>query len=287
MHISIIDKEIAGSLESQRVVQAARKRGHEGRIMNFRSVSHFHSLLPLLGKAVFWRTSNLNWMNERPAVLQHLGNKIFVQEAWRQHNALPSKLYQYEVLGTQARLPLIPTHHFTSRSELNQVIQDGSLTWPIVQKPAVGRQGNGVTKLQKLSDIVIAEENIRNFIYQPFIPNHGDYRVIFLGGKTLSVIHRTPRSGTWLNNLKQGGSAKEVLDPDLISRLDAFAQEVYRVFTLPFFGIDVIAQEPGDELFLLEINSVPGWVGFEKVTGINVADRIIEWIEVTYASKIE
>ncbi|MGE0377669.1 MAG: hypothetical protein AB7Q45_19840 [Planctomycetaceae bacterium] len=31
--------------------------------------------------------------------------------------------------------------------------------------------------------------------------------------------------------------------------------------------------------FVLEVNAVPGWQAFRKVTGVDVAARMVEWLE--------
>ena len=43
-------------------------------------------------------------------------------------------------------------------------------------------------------------------------------------------------------------------------------------------GVDLLYDQSG-ELFVIEVNAVPGWRAFSRTTGIDVADRFLQWIE--------
>ena len=43
-------------------------------------------------------------------------------------------------------------------------------------------------------------------------------------------------------------------------------------------GVDLLYDQTG-ELFVIEVNAVPGWRAFTRTTGIDVADQLVQWIE--------
>ena len=45
-----------------------------------------------------------------------------------------------------------------------------------------------------------------------------------------------------------------------------------------FAGVDLLYDHCGD-CFVLEVNAVPGWRVFQRVTGINIANHVIQWLE--------
>jgi ribosomal protein S6--L-glutamate ligase len=76
------------------------------------------------------------------------------------------------------------------------------------------------------------------------------------------------------SNLHQGGTGKAVKLNDDEKRT---ALRAAKAMGLQICGVDMIQSERGP--LVLEVNSAPGLEGIEKVTGRNIAGKIVEYIE--------
>ena len=65
---------------------------------------------------------------------------------------------------------------------------------------------------------------------------------------------------------------------DLTAEEQKLAIDATRIMGLGVAGVDLLQADRGP--VVLEVNSSPGLEGIENTTGIDVADRIIEWLEV-------
>jgi len=188
------------------------------------------------------------------------------------------KLYQQKFIENLKAAQTIPTFHFQSKSELEKSIADEKLSFPFIKKPDFGMQGNDISLLKKPTDLEsIDEEVIEKYIFQPFIKNSGDFRVLVLGGKALGAIKRTAKKGSYLNNISQGGSAEKVTNKKILSELTDIAIRIASAFNLAFCGVDIIYDEKIKKYRFLEVNSAPEWKGFQSSTGIVVARKILEY----------
>ncbi|MDP4918087.1 MAG: 30S ribosomal protein S6--L-glutamate ligase, partial [Haliea sp.] len=80
--------------------------------------------------------------------------------------------------------------------------------------------------------------------------------------------------GEYRSNLHRGGTAEVIkLRPDE-RRL---AVKAARVMGLDLAGVDILRSNHGS--LVIEVNSSPGLEGIEKATGIDIANKIIEYIE--------
>ena len=228
-----------------------------------------------LGNVVIYRTSDLTSREERTehlaAIMEDrtLLNEMIVAEA-----NVRFKAWQQQRIAEQTDLNTISTFRATSHDELAQLVANGQLAWPFIQKPNGGVKGKDVALVQSM-DEVVAEEDIGRFIFQPFIKHDGDCRVLLIGGEVVGIMKRTAAPGTILNNISQGGQGTYVKDAGLIRELTTIGQAVISAFPLHIAGLDVIKDEDTGTLYFLEINLMPGWRGFEEVAGVGVGKRII------------
>lgn len=155
--------------------------------------------------------------------------------------------------------------------------------FPLVIKTTLGSAGKGV-------DIVSTKEDIINFmqnqlklgittftkklsyVLQEYISeNNGeDYRILCVRDKCLGVIKRKAQSG-FKSNVSLGGTVENVTDrPDL----EEMALNVMQKSGLFMGGIDFIDTKDGSKA--IEINASPQFEGFERATGIDVAENVIK-----------
>jgi len=55
------------------------------------------------------------------------------------------------------------------------------------------------------------------------------------------------------------------------------------VVGVDYAGVDLLPSADG-ELYLLEVNSIPGWKGLQLTTPVNIAGEIIAYLETGLAS---
>jgi ribosomal protein S6--L-glutamate ligase len=151
---------------------------------------------------------------------------------------------------------------------------------PLVVKLIEGTQGVGVilAETKKAAQAVI--EAFRgldaNILVQEYIKEAGgsDVRCFVVGGKVVASMKRQAGPGEFRSNLHRGGTAEKVkITPEERST----AVRAARTMGLNISGVDVLRSNHG--AVVMEVNSSPGLEGIEKSTGVDVAAKIIEFIE--------
>jgi ribosomal protein S6--L-glutamate ligase len=142
---------------------------------------------------------------------------------------------------------------------------------PLVLKILEGTQGVGVV----LVDSEKAAKSVLdafygmdvNLLVQEYIEEAGgaDIRAFVVNGEVVGAMKRQGAEGDFRSNLHQGGSAT----------LTAIAAA--KAMGLGVCGVDMIPSKRGP--LVMEVNSSPGLEGIEKSTNINIAAKIMEYIE--------
>ncbi len=151
---------------------------------------------------------------------------------------------------------------------------------PIVIKLLEGTQGLGVVLADTDRSATSVVEAFRatgtNILLQEFIKESGgtDIRAIVVGGKVIAAMKRTGAEGDFRSNLHRGGSAQVIkLSPEERST----AVRAAKSMGLNVCGVDMLRANHGP--VVMEVNSSPGLEGVEKATGLDVAGKIIEYLE--------
>lgn len=151
---------------------------------------------------------------------------------------------------------------------------------PVVIKLLEGTQGLGVvladTDRSAKSIVEAFRATNTNILVQEFIKESGgtDIRAIVVGGKVIAAMKRTGAEGDFRSNLHRGGSAQVIkLSPEERSTAIRSA----KAMGLNVCGVDMLRANHGP--VVMEVNSSPGLEGVEKATGLDVAGKIIEYIE--------
>lgn len=151
---------------------------------------------------------------------------------------------------------------------------------PLVIKLLEGTQGIGVVlaETRKAAESVI--EAFRgldaNILVQEFIHEAGgaDIRCFVVGEKVVAAMMRRAAPGEFRSNLHRGGTAEKVrITPEERST----AVRSAKAMGLGVAGVDLLRSNHGP--VVMEVNSSPGLEGIEKATEIDVAGKIIEFIE--------
>jgi ribosomal protein S6--L-glutamate ligase len=146
----------------------------------------------------------------------------------------------------------------------------------VVVKPLFGSEGRGmvrVTHAELAWRTFRAIERMQSVLYvQRFIEHSGwDLRAFVLNGRVLAAVKRVS-AGDWRTNVSQGATAEPV-------RLTADHEELAlrasaAVGTLAA-GVDLLPGRDG-EMYVIEVNAVPGWRALAPATGVDVARAMIE-----------
>jgi ribosomal protein S6--L-glutamate ligase len=151
---------------------------------------------------------------------------------------------------------------------------------PIVIKLLEGTQGLGVVLADTNRSAKSVVEAFRaantNILLQEFIKEAGgtDIRAIVVGGKVIAAMKRTGAAGDFRSNLHRGGSAEIIkLSPE--ERVTAV--RAAKSMGLNVCGVDMLRANHGP--VVMEVNSSPGLEGVENATGLDIAGKIIEYIE--------
>ena len=95
-----------------------------------------------------------------------------------------------------------------------------------------------------------------------------------VGGKAIGAMMRKAKKGDFRANVHAGGSAeKYALTPEA----EKLAGRLATLMDLDIAGVDLLLDKSG--FTVCEINSGPGFEGFERVTDIDVVEAVIKHIK--------
>ncbi|MHA1371031.1 MAG: ATP-grasp domain-containing protein [Promethearchaeota archaeon] len=114
-------------------------------------------------------------------------------------------------------------------------------------------------------------------LLQEFINNYGhDKRVLIIDGVILGAEKRSAAIGgeSWIYNISKGGVGSPAT---LSSKERDLVLSAFKLLKQFFSGIDLISDLDGNH-YILEVNSCPGFKGFEKYLNIDVATFLINYL---------
>jgi len=152
---------------------------------------------------------------------------------------------------------------------------------PVIIKVARGTHGNGVVlaETRKAAKAVMQAFYVEgvSFIVQEFIAESAgvDIRAFVVNGKVVASMVRQSLDDDFRSNLHQGG---EGIPVRLTLEERRTAQKAAKAVGLSVCGVDMMRSDRGP--LVLEVNASPGF-GIEKVTGRDVASKVIDYAEIT------
>lgn len=174
----------------------------------------------------------------------------------------------------------LPDTTFAHESKFTEDIIETVGGAPVVIKLLEGTQGIGVVLAdtdRSAKSMVEAFRGVNvNILVQRFVKEAGssDVRAFVIGDKVVAAMMRTGADGDFRSNLHRGGSAKVI---KLTPAERRTALKAAKAMGLNVCGVDMLRANDGP--VVMEVNSSPGLEGLENATGIDVADKIIEFIE--------
>lgn len=150
---------------------------------------------------------------------------------------------------------------------------------PVIIKVARGTHGKGVVlaETRKAAEAVMQAFYVEgvNFLVQEYVSESAgeDIRAFVVNGKVVASMKRQSLDDDFRSNLHQGGEGTPV---KLTDEERKTAQKAAKAMGLTICGVDMMRSGRGP--LVLEVNASPGF-GIEKVTGHNVAEKIIDYVE--------
>jgi RimK family alpha-L-glutamate ligase len=148
----------------------------------------------------------------------------------------------------------------------------------VVVKPLFGSMGFGIARLEDpdVADRVFRALEIERAVYylQETLAHDGrDLRAMVVGARVLGAMERT--AAGFRTNLARGGTAHAAT---LTAEQEDLALRTARALDADYAGVDLLRTAEGRD-YVVEVNGIPGWQGFERATGIDVAAAIVDHLE--------
>jgi RimK family alpha-L-glutamate ligase len=148
----------------------------------------------------------------------------------------------------------------------------------VVMKPLFGSEGRGIVRL---SDEAIALrafkalEQIGSVFYlQEFVEHEGcDLRLLVIGDEVLGM--KRHNADDWRTNISRGAVGQTLQVTDELAEL---AHCAAKAVGAPVAGVDLLPARDG-RLLAIEVNAVPGWRALSEVTGVDVAAKVLGFLE--------
>ena len=110
--------------------------------------------------------------------------------------------------------------------------------------------------------------------HQRFVRHPGwDLRAFVIAGRVIAAMRRSSR-GDWRTNVAQGGTAERT---ELTSEQSHLAIGAAEAVGCPVAGVDLLPG-PDGELFVIEVNAVPGWRALAPVSGVDIPREVVRYL---------
>lgn len=287
MKIGILSRD-ANLYSTRRLVEACLKNGHHVEVIDHLKcnivieaesprlhyadhyLDDFDGIIPRIGASVtFYGTA---------VVRQFEMMGVFSAVKSRGLSDSRDKLRSLQLLTTSGIG--LPKTVFTNYSKNVEEVIDSVGGAPIVIKLLEGTQGLGVilAETKKAATSVLEAFNglKARVIIQEFIRESkgADIRAFVVDGEVVGAMKRQGKEGEFRSNLHRGGSSQII---ELTPEEEKTAILSARALNLGIAGVDMVQSNRGP--LVLEVNSSPGLEGIERATRIDIADKIIKYVE--------
>lgn len=152
----------------------------------------------------------------------------------------------------------------------------------VVLKPLFGSEGRGMVRVTDEETawrtFRVLEQTGQVIYLQRFVKHPGwDLRAFVIGGKVIAAMKRTA-ANDWRTNVAQGGTAENVT---LSDNEVSLALKAADAVGCPVAGVDLMPG-PNGELFVIEVNAVPGWKALASACGVDVAKEVVQFLTREY-----
>jgi ribosomal protein S6--L-glutamate ligase len=178
------------------------------------------------------------------------------------------------------QIPMPKTVVLFGEGNLEAVMNE--FRYPVVVKSAYGSGGSGVfiaeskRSLRPVVEHLLKRSKNEPIKIQEYIAEAKgkDLRLFVVGMRVVATMQRTAKKGEFRSNFHQGGSVKGITPTDEEVKM---ALDASRGLGLDVSGVDILRTKKGP--VIIEVNSQPGLEGISKATGVDVAQKIVEYVE--------
>jgi glutathione synthase/RimK-type ligase-like ATP-grasp enzyme len=201
-----------------------------------------------------WNTTHMAYLLHLYLKSQHIPhNKT------NSHNTKLSDIFSLAYHGV-----LVPNTYFhnglkTSDENIKEIVKVCKL--PCIYKTSLGSLGCNVfliDKKEEIANVVKENKKYNRYIFQQYIPNDFDYRVVIANGKSTSVCKRTRITDKFRNNVALGACEEFIKVKDVPTDVIAIAIKSANALKLKWAGVDVVTNKDTGENYILEVNRRPG-----------------------------
>ncbi len=293
MHIAILSRD-AKLYSTKRLKEAGEMRGHKVEIIDHmkcmlliekknpmvwyqgRKLDYFDAVIPRIGASVTFYGAAVVRQFEMMKVFTAVESQALIRSR--------DKLRSMQILS-RAGLGL-PKTIFMDYSKDTAGVIEAVGGAPVVIKLLEGTQGLGVVLAENkkaAQSVIEAFHGVKaRIIVQEFIKEAGgaDIRAFVVNGEVVGAMRRQARDGEFRSNLHRGGAATVVK----LSRSEKHAAiTAARKMGLGVAGVDMLPSNRGP--LIIEVNSSPGLEGIEKATQLDIAGKIIGYLELSAGKK--
>ncbi|MBN1483002.1 30S ribosomal protein S6--L-glutamate ligase [candidate division KSB1 bacterium] len=287
MKIAVLSRN--GKLYStRRLMQAGQERGHDMHLIDYlrcymditshhprviykgESLEGFDAVIPRIGASrTFYGTA---------VVRQFEMMGVFPTNESQAISRSRDKLRSLQLLARAGiGLPVTGFAHYTNDIDGLINLVGGP---PLIIKLLGGTQGIGVVLAETRKAATSVIQAFRgldaNLLVQEFIKESRgeDIRCFIVGSRVVAAMKRKAKDGEFRSNLHQGGKGEKI---KLKAEERAIALRAAKCMGLNVAGVDMLRSNHGP--VIMEVNSSPGLEGIEKTSDVDVAGKIIQFIE--------
>lgn len=279
---------------TRRLKEAGESRGHRVEIIDHmkcvlyiekqnpvvlyqgRKLDYFDAIIPRIGASVTFYGAAVVRQFEMMKVFTAIESQALIRSR--------DKLRSLQILS-RAGLGL-PKTIFMDYSKDTEGVVESVGGAPVVIKLLEGTQGLGVVLAENkkaAQSVIEAFHGLKTrIIVQEFIKEAkgADIRAFIVDGEVVGAMRRQAKEGEFRSNLHRGGTATVVK----LSRGERHcAITAAKKMGLGVAGVDMLPSKRGP--LILEVNSSPGLEGIEGATKVDIAGKIIQYLEKNAAKK--
>lgn len=273
---------------TKRIVEAGKLRGHEMLVIDHlkcmlviekgkaqvlyknEKVLDIDAIIPRIGASVTFYGAAVIRQFEMMKVFTSTESQALVRSR--------DKLRSLQLLA-RAGIGMPKTAFASSAKNIDLILQEiGGV--PVVIKLLEGTQGIGVVLAETYNSAKSMFEAFldldANILVQEFVKeaNGADLRVFVVDGEVVGAMRRQGKTDEFRSNLHRGGTAELV---KLTKEEKRTALKCVKKLGLSIAGVDMLQSKRGP--LVLEVNSSPGLEGIEGATKVDIAGKIIEYVE--------
>lgn len=132
---------------------------------------------------------------------------------------------------------------------------------PCIYKTSLGSLGSNVYLIDKAKDIIqtiMEKRKFNRYIFQEYIPNDFDYRIVVANGVPTSICKRTRINDDYRNNAALGAKETFHNTQDIPLETLDIAIRSAEALNLNWAGVDVVTDKETGIDYILEVNRRPG-----------------------------